>query len=138
MGNEAKIDKKLIYLLIVALVFLVIALMLPKREREVKTYSKTNNVNVVSLSEEDKSGCKNWIEEIRWEQVEFKKIRGEKHTTSLDEHNVSMVGVFTQKMGEQVVEREFTCIKNLDGLYGINHNWIFIVEINGDIVGQDM
>ena len=53
MQNEEKVSKKLIYLLIVALVVLVIALMLPRNT----TPQSATNLRV-------ERECKEWIEDI--------------------------------------------------------------------------
>lgn len=129
MQNEAKIDKKLIYMLIIALVVLVIALMLPNNKN-----AKYTGGTTTVLSERDKSNCKQWIEDVSWKQVKLKQVKGENHTTSLNEHNLSIVGKFTQGWKEST----FTCIKNLDGEFGKLRNWLFVLEIDGVIVAQDI
>lgn len=128
-------NKKLWYVIAVITVLFIVILLLPsvKVENTPKEVKETITVN-----EADKEACKNWIEGTQGQETRFKQVQVKEKTTNLNEHILDINGKYIQGKGWNEVERSFNCIKDMDGVLGKKHNGLFILQIDGEIIEQDM
>ena len=142
--TEKKTGKKIfygiLYVLAVLFAFFILMLLRPVKEEPVKKLSVDKPENIVSVDQVDIDNCMQWIKDKTWyEHVRVKSVKWEKHTTSLNEHFLSIEWTYIEAVwwwNENV--RKFACYKDLDWELGKSHSGLFVLEIDWNIIAEDM
>lgn len=130
-----KVLRGIIYILCVLFAFFILLILRPVEEKTTQEAPK----NIVSVDQEDIDNCMQWIKDKTWyEHVRVKSVKWENHTTSLNEHYLSIEWIYIEGQWWNEIEKKFACYKNLDWEMGKSHSGLFVLEIDWNIIAQDM